>query len=77
MVLIDTSCNPIASRIFEVELWTIDGTRKTIKNTFEPCLHIRHIKQCASIKKNSELFCIPEIFFIASCAELYETTSYP
>ncbi|MCQ2819348.1 MAG: hypothetical protein MJ252_18960 [archaeon] len=56
MVLLGTSIPPKASKLFEVELWTIDGSKRTIKNTYEPCLNIKHVRQCAKIKKTMEIF---------------------
>jgi hypothetical protein len=45
MVLLDLKIKPIATRIFEADIWTIDGTRKTLKNKYQPVLNIKHIRQ--------------------------------
>ena len=56
MLLLDLNSTPIASRLFEIELWTIDNTTKTIKSTYQPILYIKHIRQCVKIKNPDELF---------------------
>lgn len=56
MVLLDIRSHPVSSRVFEVELWTIDGSRRIIKNTYQPILNIKHIRQCVRIKKYNDIF---------------------
>lgn len=56
MVLLDIRSHPVSSRVFEVELWTIDGSRRIIKNTYQPILNIKHIRQCVKIKKYNDIF---------------------
>lgn len=45
MVLLDAELKPIATRIFEADIWTIDGTRKCLKSKYQPVLNIKHIRQ--------------------------------
>ena len=56
MLLLDLKKTPIASRLFEIELWTIDNTTKTLKSTYQPILIIKHIRQGVKIKNPDELF---------------------
>jgi elongation factor 1-alpha len=56
MLLLDLNNTPIASRLFEIELWTIDNTKKTLKSTYQPILIIKHIRQGVKIKNREELF---------------------
>ena len=56
MILLDIKQAPIASRLFEIELWTIDNTTKTIKTSYQPILNIKHIRQGVKIKNPDELF---------------------
>ena len=56
MLLLDLKNTPIASRLFEIELWTIDNTTKTLKSTYQPILIIKHIRQGVKIKNPDELF---------------------
>ena len=56
MVLLDIRSHPVSSRVFEVELWTIDGSRRVIKNTYQPILNIKHIRQGVKIKKYNDIF---------------------
>ena len=56
MLLLDLKHAPIASRLFEIELWTIDNTTKTIKTSYQPILNIKHIRQGVKIKDPNELF---------------------
>lgn len=50
-VLLDIRTHPIASTLFEVELWTIDGLRRNVKYSYQPVLNIKHIRQGVRIKK--------------------------
>lgn len=45
MVLLDLQIKPVATKIFEADIWTIDGTRKTLKSKYQPVLNIKHIRQ--------------------------------
>ena len=56
MLLLDLKHTPIASRLFEIELWTIDNTTKTLKTSYQPILNIKHIRQGVKIKNPDELF---------------------
>lgn len=56
MVLLDIRSHPFSSILFEVELWTIDGTRRNIKSTYQPILNIKHIRQCVKIKYHDDVF---------------------
>ena len=48
--------NPIASRLFEIEIWTIDETTKILKNSYQPILNIKHIRQGVKIKNQDDIF---------------------
>jgi len=56
MSLLDLKIAPIASRLFEIELWTIDNTTKSFKITYQPILNIKHVRQGVKIKNRDELF---------------------
>ena len=56
MYLLDTRITPIASRLFEIEVWTIDDTTRTVKNTYQPILNIKHVRQGVKIKNPDEIF---------------------
>ena len=56
MSLIDLRNTPIASRLFEIEIWTIDDTTKNLKSSYQPILNIKHIRQGVKIKNPDELF---------------------
>ena len=56
MSLLDLKITPIASRLFEIELWTIDNTTKSFKITYQPILNIKHVRQGVKIKNPDELF---------------------
>jgi GTPase len=56
MSLLDLRLTPIASRLFEIELWTIDNTIKTFKSSYQPILNIKHVRQGVKIKNPDELF---------------------
>ena len=56
MSLLDIRMNPIASRLFEIEIWTIDETTKILKNSYQPILNIKHIRQGAKIKNQDDIF---------------------
>jgi len=56
MSLLDLRNTPIASRLFEIELWTIDNTIKTFKSSYQPILNIKHVRQGVKIKNPDELF---------------------
>jgi len=45
MVLLDMQIKPVATKTFEADIWTIDGTRKTLKSKYQPVLYIKHIRQ--------------------------------
>ena len=56
MSLLDIRKTPIASRLFEIELWTIDDSTKSIKASYQPILNIKHVRQGVKIKNSDELF---------------------
>ena len=56
MSLLDMKINPIASRLFEIELWTIDDTTKVLKNSYQPILNIKHVRQGVKIKNPDDIF---------------------
>jgi hypothetical protein len=47
MVLVDPKSKPRATWTFSAEIWTFDGTTKTIKNNYQPVVHTAHIRQSA------------------------------
>lgn len=47
--------NPKAIKMFEAEIWTIDGSRKIIRNKYQPILNIKHVRQGCKIKNINEL----------------------
>jgi len=56
MTLLDIRMYPIASSLFEIEIWTIDDTTKTLKNSYQPILNIKHIRQGVKIKNPDDIF---------------------
>ena len=56
MSLLDMRITPIASRLFEIEVWTLDDTTKIIKNSYQPILNIKHVRQGVKIKSPDEIF---------------------
>ena len=56
MTLLDIRMHPIASSLFEIEVWTIDDTTKTLKNSYQPILNIKHIRQGVKIKNPDDIF---------------------
>jgi GTPase len=56
MYLLDTRITPVASRLFEIEVWTIDDTTRTLKNTYQTILNIKHVRQGVKIKNTDEIF---------------------
>lgn len=55
MVLLDLDTPPQPVRVFEAELWTIDGSKRSIKYKYQPVLNIKHIRQGCKIKNINEL----------------------
>lgn len=49
MVLIDPKSKPRASWTFIAEIWTFDGSTKTISNKYSPVVNTSHIRQAAKI----------------------------
>ena len=56
MSLLDMRINPIASRLFEIEIWTIDKSTTVLKNSYQPILNIKHVRQCVKIKNPDDIF---------------------
>lgn len=54
MVLISYKCSPKAVTVFEADIWSIDGSDKTLKYSWQPVIHISHIRQAVKIKKKEE-----------------------
>jgi GTPase len=44
MVLVDPKSKPRATWTFCAEIWTFDGSIKTIKHNYQPVLHADHIR---------------------------------
>jgi GTPase len=49
MVLVDSKVNPQATYTFTTEMWTFDGSTKSIKENSQPIVHIVHVRQAAKI----------------------------
>ena len=47
---------PSSSRLFEIEIWTIDHTTKKVKSTYQPFLHIKHVGQPVRIINRDEIY---------------------
>jgi GTPase len=56
MVLLDIKTAPVSVKVFEADLWTIDGTKKIIKYKYQPVLNIKHIRQGCKIRNYNEVF---------------------
>jgi GTPase len=54
MSLIDLNESPIATKIFEAEVWSLDGNKKNIRYKIEPVITMRHIRQTCKIKKEDK-----------------------
>jgi GTPase len=57
MSLIDINEDPHSTKIFEVDLWSLDGIQQ-IRYKSEPLVTIRHIRQICMIKKGGDYFTI-------------------
>jgi elongation factor 1-alpha len=51
MVLLSYKSNPSSVTMFEAEIWSIDGSDRTLKYRWQPVLHLSHIRQSAKVKK--------------------------
>lgn len=49
MVLVDPKSKPMATYTFCAEIWTYDGTTKTIKNNYQPVINVGHVRQAVKI----------------------------
>lgn len=49
MVLVNAQSNPEATRVFECEVWSIDGKERKIKFSMQPMIHISAIRQSIKI----------------------------
>jgi GTPase len=49
MVLVNAQSNPAATRVFECEVWSIDGKERKIKFSTQPIVHISPIRQSIKI----------------------------
>lgn len=56
MVLLDLNTSPTAIKVFEAEIWTVDGSKKEVKMKYQPVLYIRNVRQGARIRKFVENF---------------------
>ena len=56
MSLLEFRNFPTSSRLFEIEIWTIDHTTKKVKNSYQPYLHIKHVGQPVKIKNPDEIY---------------------
>ena len=55
MTLLEFKEFPSSSRLFEIEIWTIDHTSKKVKSTYQPFLHIKHVGQPVKIINRDEI----------------------
>lgn len=55
MVLLDMKYQPVSTKIFQAELWTIDGSTKIIKYKYQPVLNIKHIRQGCRILNSNDV----------------------
>jgi GTPase len=51
MCLIDLNESPVASKVFEAEIWSTDNSKKVIKFKSEPVVTIKHIRQICKLKR--------------------------
>ena len=56
MTLLEFKNHPTSSRLFEIEIWTIDHTTKKVKSSYQPFLHIKHVGQPVKIKNPDEIY---------------------
>ena len=49
MVLLDSHLKPQATYTFRADIWTIDGSTKVIKTSYQPVVHSSHIRQCCAV----------------------------
>ena len=63
MVLLDIKTRPFAVKVFEAELWTIDGTSKSVKYKYQPVLNIKHIRQGCKIRNKKDMFLEDYLFY--------------
>jgi GTPase len=56
MVLLELNSNPFAIKVFEADIWTVDGSKKVIKMKYQPVLYVRNVRQGVRIKKFIESF---------------------
>lgn len=49
MVLLNTKTDPTATRAFEAEVWSIDGSERKIRFTTQPMIHIAPVRQSVKI----------------------------
>lgn len=54
MVLLDLENIPKATRVFEVDLTSLENEPKIIKYKYEPVITIRHIRQACKIRNSEE-----------------------
>jgi elongation factor 1-alpha len=56
MCLLEFNEHLTSSKLFEIQIWTIDHTRKKVKNSYQPFLHIKHVGQPVKIKNPDEIY---------------------
>ena len=56
MSLLEFKNFPLSSKLFEIEIWTIDHTTKKIKPTYQPLLHIKHVSQPVKIINPDDIY---------------------
>ena len=44
MVLVDPKSKPRATWTMMAEIWTFDGSTRSIKNNYQPVVHVGHIR---------------------------------
>ena len=56
MCLLEFNEHLTSSKLFEIQIWTIDQKRKKVKNSYQPFLHIKHVGQPVKIKNPDEIY---------------------
>ena len=56
MSLLEYKKDLTSSRLFEIEIWTIDHSTKRVKSSYQPVLHIKHMGQPVKIKNRDEIY---------------------
>jgi GTPase len=81
MCLIDLDESPVASKVFEAEIWSADNNKKVVKFKSEPVVTIKHIRQICKLKKLEGTKISKDDGFVISPDEritiIFEFKNYP